>query len=127
MEEILLVIIQFLIEVVGQVLLELPFEFGDWRRSELERGSWQRYTAALLLGGLIGGISLWFFPHTMLHQPWLRLANLVAAPLLSAALAHTIASSRMPQRSHIVPAVHGWTAFCFTLGVATVRFAYTSH
>ncbi|GAB3253084.1 hypothetical protein GCM10027296_20090 [Chitinimonas naiadis] len=127
MEEILILIAQFLIEVVAQVLIELPFEFSKGRKDRPEEGSWLRYMVFLFIGGLAGGVSLYFFPGTLLHQPWLRVANLLVAPLLSAALAQAIAEHRRDANPFISPSVHAWTAFWFTLGLAGVRFAYVQH
>jgi hypothetical protein len=126
-EELLIAIIQFLCEVIAQSIGFLPFGFyprDDYsdtsRRSVL--------TVAAFLGGLAcGGASVFFIPHSFLHQSWLRVASLVASPLLAGAIAWWMAELRISYKPHLIPRHHFWYAFTFTLGLSLYRFTHVQH
>ena len=119
MEEILILIIQFLVEGVGQALLELPFDFAT-SKSEA------KFTSgflAIIVGGVIGGLTLLIFPHSLVKHAWLRCLNLIASPLLSYAISKRLAMNRLD----VSPVAHARLAFLFTFGLAAIRFAYASY
>lgn len=127
MEEIIIIVIQFVIEVVGQALIELPLDWATRNPKKPETGSFVRYLVFLTLGGIVGALSIIFVPRTMLHSPGLRIANLVLSPILAAAIAQAFASRKVPKNLFIEPKVHARSAFWFTLALAAVRLAYANH
>lgn len=127
-EELLIVIIQFLFETVLESLIYWPFEsaadqlFGSRPARRSSRGSVP--LIAGIGGGVLGGISLVVWPHTWLHSPLLRIANAVSAPLISAGSAWLIASHRARHRDRSSPRDQALFGFTFTLAFVLVRFAW---
>ncbi len=127
MEELIIIVIQFVVEVVGQALVQIPFDCITRNPKKPEEDSLWRYVLFLSGGSAVGWGSVGILPRTMLHLSGLRIANLVLAPMVAAAVARLIASSRSKRNPFIEPKVHGWSAFWFTLGLAAIRFAYAKH
>ena len=127
MEEVLVAIIQFVFEVAAQSIGWLPF--GYYPRDDYsDRGSRIFLTVLAFLGGVAcGGASIFFLPHSYLHYAWLRIASLVASPLVAGGIAWCVAEMRVPYRPHVVPGLHFWYAFTFTLGLSLYRFAHVQH
>lgn len=126
MEELLVVIAQFFLELLFDGLSFQPF---DWVSDWLDIDDWLESPYALcavfcILGVGVGWASLHFFPHTLLHHGWLRIANLGAAPLLSAYVGQGTARRRAANGSLVVPRERFWMAFWFSLGVTATRFAF---
>lgn len=129
MEEILVAIFQFLLELIGQTLvwnvLYLPFDFSSFRDFPTGRAG---YTVLAFLGGLIcGWILLIPFPSTSIHLPWLRIATLIASPVLAGSISYVVAELRAGLGHTVESRHHFWYGFTFTLGLAIVRFAYAHH
>jgi hypothetical protein len=127
LEEIIIVIIQFLVEVVAQALVDIPVDCATRNPKKPEEESFVRYFLFLVGGGLVGWCSIALFPRTMLHQTVLRIANLVLSPIIAAAIARSIAIYKRPKNPFIEPKIHAWSAFWFTLALAAVRLAYAKH
>ena len=126
MEEFLVLLIQFVIEVLFESLGYLPFEWATTRKDRGPRESiGGACTAWLLIGALVGGASLIFLDHSLLHHAWLRIANLVVAPVCAGCIAEVFAARRRATRPWIEPRHQFWYAFWFSFGIAAVRFAYT--
>ena len=128
MEEILIVITQFLFEFTLDVLGSFPFDWPSRNRTkpESERVFLSRFI--WFCGGCaLAGVSLVVSKHSIIAIPALRIANLVLAPLVSAYLSQAIASYRAQENRFIIPRNHFWQAFSFTLGLVLIRFAYATH
>lgn len=127
MEDILTIIIQFLLELLGEALLNLPFDWPSRRRGRLESDSPFRRSLPWLAGGcLLGLASLWVLPHSLIPLPALRIATLLLAPLLSGMLSYWLTVQRSRNNANLRPRNHFWQAFGFTAGLAAVRFACTA-
>jgi hypothetical protein len=128
MEELLIVLVQFLFEFALDVLINLPFNWPSKKRGRPGPDAiWIWCILWFGLGCLLAGISLLVMRHSIISLPTLRVANLVAAPIASAYLSQAIASHRARENAFIVPRNHFWQAFWFTLGLTLVRFAYAAH
>ncbi len=127
MEELLTVIIQFVLELLLEVLANLPIDWPSRKRSTPESTSvfWQ---CLLWCGGgaLLGGLSLLLLPHSLIQLPPLRIANLLLAPLLSGAVSWWLTQQHSRRNANLLPRYHFWRAFGFTLGLVALRFAYAS-
>jgi hypothetical protein len=129
MEELLIVVLQGLFEVLLDVLSYLPF---DLSRSASPSSSTRRDTDDLLagcflwfMGGCVaGGLSLLVFDRSFLPTRKLRIANLVAAPVMAGFVSRTIARRREARGAFADPRRSFWQAFSFSLGVVLVRFAW---
>jgi hypothetical protein len=127
MEELLIVIIQFLFEFALNVLANIPFDWPSRDRATPEpEGITLRCFLWFCGGCLIAGASLLIVKHTIIAISALRMANLVLAPIASAFLSQSIAGHRARDNPFIVPRNHFWQAFWFTLGLVLIRFAYAS-
>ena len=127
-EEILIIIIQFLFEVILNSIVNIPFDWPSKNRLTPEPESiWYVCFLWFLGASFLGWVSLFFFKHTLITISSLRVANLILAPLLSAYISKAIATRRAESNQYIVPQNHYWQAFWFTLGFTMVRFAYATH
>ena len=125
MEELLIALIQFVIEVLAQSLISLPFDYCTTRDGPMSRATVA--TLALIGGALVGGVSVALVPFSMLQSSWLRVASLLGSPLVAGWLGHRIATRRADRGDAVEPVDHFWYAFAFTFGLAAVRFAYAHH
>ena len=126
MEELLIFMLQiaaeFLVEVLGSVPFDLMFSRGSNDREERE--SWE-IIGCLCLGVFLGGCSLIVAPTTLLHQPWLRMINLFAAPICSGYVSYGLGLRRYAARGEAGQAEanwHFWYSFMICLGAVAVRF-----
>jgi hypothetical protein len=127
MEEVLVVLFQFLFELILNVLSNLPFEWPSKGRQTPERESiWPVCAIWFMVGCGVGGMSLLLVGYALLQPGWLRIANLVLSPIASGLIAKTLAEQRAPSNPMLVPRNHFWYAFWFSLGVAFTRFAYAT-
>jgi hypothetical protein len=117
MEAFLVVLGEILIEFVVQMALYFPF---DRPGSSSNTGNF----FVLILGGALGGLSLFVFQSTLIDWPALRIANLVVAPLAAGFLFRAVARQRAKKNYGVVPRDHFWRAFWFTLGWLVVRFVW---
>jgi len=123
-EELLVLIIQFLIEVVGQAVVSIPFDCACRIRRKEEHHAFLLSVVFLVIGGMVGAISAAFIP-SLVHVPELRIAGLVVTPLVSGAFGYQIAKWQARTRNpFLVPQFHFWYTFFFALGLVGVRFAY---
>ena len=123
MEELLIMIVQFLVEVVAQVFFELPLDLLTSNTSEKTEVNILRGLLYIFLGGAAGGLSLLFFPDSLIHNSWLRRANLIVAPLIS----YYISKRLSKRKENVDPIIQARLAFIFTFSLVAVRLAYTHH
>lgn len=127
MEEVLIVVLQFLFEFLLEVLGNIPFDWPSRNRSTPEpEGIVLRCLLWFCGGCLLAGLSLLVVRQTMIGVDLLRIANLVLAPVSSAFVSQAIARRRARSNPFIVPRNHFWQAFWFTLGMVLIRFAYAA-
>lgn len=127
MEEVLVLILQFLFELVLNVFTFSSFDFPSQRRRLPEpEVIWGWGLVWFLVGACVGAVSLLVFNHAIINWSVLRIVNLVVSPVVSAYLSQVVAVRRAQSNPNINPRNHFWYAFWFTLGVAIVRFAYVS-
>ena len=125
MEDILIIIIQFLIEFSLEVLPWEPIDWPSRNRSIPEPSTLFLSCFLCFLGGsLLGGLSLIVFRRTLITHSVLRIVNVIVAPIVSASLSGAIARRRARINKYIIPRNHFWRAFWFTLGLVLIRFAY---
>ena len=130
MEEIVALLIQFLLEVGLQLFGSIGFDFAtESRRAKNEKGETKDSDgcgwlfAFAVFGGICGGISLIFAPKLMLPNLGLRVANLVVSPLIAGGLSYLVAAFVWAARGKS-PQHHFWRGFWFALAFGLVRFAY---
>lgn len=127
MEEILIVILQFLFELIVEALSYIPFDWIPRGTSKQEPDSISTRCFFWFCGGcLLAGASLLVFRHTLISVSSLRMANVALAPVASAFFSQAIARRRADSNPFIVPRNHFWQAFWFTAGLTLIRFVYAS-
>jgi hypothetical protein len=127
MEELLIVIIQFIFEFTLNILGNIPFDWSSRNRTTPEPDSIVFPCFLWFCGGCaLAGISLLIARHSLITLPALRIVNLVIAPVTSAFISRAIARHRAINNPFIIPNNHFWQAFSFTLGLVIIRFAYAS-
>ncbi len=126
MEEILVVIIQVVLEVGLQIFGSIGLDFatssrGNSPTTEEEGCGW--LLAFGVAGGVCGGLSLIPYPKALLPWAGLRIANLIAAPLLAGELSSLAVRYVFTQRSWD-PRHHFWRGFWFAMCFGLIRFTY---
>jgi hypothetical protein len=125
-EDLIVVIVQFTFEVIVSAFAGAPFGFCIRKPSQPESSSAGYQVVFALAGGLLGYASAYLLPFKILPYSWLRLLNLVVAPVAGGYVAKTIATRRAKADPLIEPNVHFWNAFWFILPFALLRLAYVA-
>ncbi len=125
MEDLILVILQFLFEFLLEIFSNLPFDWPLSRKDGWEAANLTgKCLTFFLLGCGLAIISMLVFKRTWISHPALQILNLVLAPIISAFISQAIARRRSRRHPDVIPRDHFWQAFWFTLGLVFVRFAY---
>ena len=82
-EILLQIVAEFIFEVIGRGLKQ-PFS----RRAKV--GPVAASVAYALCGAAMGGLTLLAFPHTLIRNPHLRLANLIVGPFVAGLAMHLV-------------------------------------
>jgi hypothetical protein len=128
--EMLIVVLEFLGELVLQFVIEGLAELGirtvsePFRRRPI-RNPWLAALGYLLLGGIAGGISLLIFPTSMITSRKLRWANLFLTPLVAGLLMASLGAWRKRRQQVLVRLDRFSYGFLFAFGMALVRFFWT--
>ncbi len=133
MEELLIALLSGGIEFIIEVLAYFPWDILLWNNRE-RRGppeikddsDFIFASVGLGLGAVLGGLSLLAWRQTMLPHPWLRVCNVLVAPLVSGYLARQVARRRQRRGLNSNPRLHFSFALAITLGLVLVRFIYAS-
>ena len=132
MEELVALLIQFVLEVGLQLFGSIGLDFAtESRRGRGEQGKAEEHDGCgwlalfAVFGAICGAISLIFAPKLMLPNLGLRVANLVASPLVAGGLSYLVAAHVWAARG-ASPRHHFWRGFCFALAFGLVRFAYAN-
>lgn len=125
MEELLILILQIFGEVVLQILGSGMLDVMTWsweNEDSLRSQGCALVLIMCILGGLLGWLSVWMVPHTLLPWAWLRIANLLIGPASSAWVSWRIAKWRMKRGAHTDPSTHAQIAGLACAGMVVVRF-----
>jgi hypothetical protein len=127
--EVLLALLQFLGEVLLQLAGQALAELGWYSIREAMAPSRPplriaRILGHVVLGAVLGGLSLLVLPKRLATGTALRVATLVLAPLVSALA--TIPVAELLRRLRRTPDTQWWfeNAYVFGLAFAVVRFFY---
>ena len=119
------------IEFIVEILAIFPWDLLLWnyreRRGPPEIKGDSVVVVVLVglgLGAVLGLFSLLIRHQTMLPYPWLRIGNLLIAPLVSGLLARQVAVRRRKRGLNSNPRLHFAFALAITLALVLVRFIY---
>ncbi len=123
MEILLELLLEFVIQMIGEVL----FELGLHALAEPFRRPPDPWLAALgyaLFGGILGGLSLWVFPHHAVASAGWRLVNLLFTPILAGVGMSLIGTWRARRGQPLLRIDRFAYGFLFALCLALVRFQW---
>lgn len=120
--------LEFLFEVFGeflfQILLEALAEAGLHALSDPLRkppNPWLAALGYLLLGTLVGGVSVLVFPHNMVPVPW-RISNLLVTPVAAGVMMSALGAWRERRGQDRIRIDRFSYGYLFAFGLALVRF-----
>jgi hypothetical protein len=123
------IILELLLELIFQVFGELLVELGLHSLAEpfrREPNIWVAVLGYLLLGGVVGALSVWLVPQHLTRDGWPRLANLVVTPVI-AGFAMTLLGLWRARRGDPVLRIDRFACgYLFALTVAVVRYNFAS-
>jgi len=126
-EEIVVLLIQFVVEILLQAVVYLPFDFSFYRDEKSgERSGCGWMSVYLILGGGLGALSLLIAPRLLLDSIALRVGNLILAPLAAGGLSWAVSEWRRGRGAVVCPRSHFWFGFWFALAFGGVRLAYAA-
>ena len=113
---------EFLLQVVGEVLVELGLHSlaEPFRRPP---NPWLAALGYLLIGAVLGGLSLLVFPSNLVPPPW-RAVNLVVTPLAVGGLMALMGAWRVRQGPSAWRIDRFAYGYLFALALALVRFFF---
>jgi nitroreductase len=124
-------LIELLVEVFGELLLQLLFEglaeiglhvFRKPDGGQADRGAWLRALGYGLLGLLAGGLSLWLRPQSFIHSSLGRLGNLLLVPVAMGLAMAIVGAWRKRRGQQILGIDHFAYGYVFALGMSLVRY-----
>lgn len=124
------IVLEVLFEFFGEIILQVVFEalteaglhFLKRPQPTEPPAPWKLVLGYIVLGLVVGGISLLIVPGSFLHSEKLRIANLVLAPIASGFAMVFIGKLRI-RRGQTLLAVDRFSyGFIFAFAMAAVRF-----
>lgn len=118
-------LLEFLIQILGEVLLELGLHAlaEPFRRPP---NPWVAAVGYALFGAALGGISLLLFPRYMVAGPALRWVNLLVTPVVAGVCMSLLGAWRSRRGQAIVRIDRFSYGYLFAIFFAAVRFAWAS-
>jgi hypothetical protein len=115
------VLVEVIFSVVGEIACELGLEALIASGREARTNAPLAAVGALLLGGIVGGISVLIFPSPFVKAPRIPGASLVLAPLIAGFAIHLF--GRLRRRQGTTPTFLGTFAggAVFAFAVALIR------
>src|SRR5947207_12588393 len=126
MEEVIWFILEFLLDLFGNVVIQLLFETVGEAGAHLLghlMGEPQRVRPGaaalgyLLLGGAAGGLSLFPFPSPLVHPSRWHGISVLVAPIITGLVMHTLGTIRRRHDMELVRLDTFTDAFLFALGL----------
>lgn len=125
MEDLLVLILQFVFEFLFNVLVDLPFDWPSKKQKGPEISALFVDCIVLFFAGCgVGWLSLHVVPNAFIKFPALRMANFFLAPVTAAFISQHLARRAAKANDFVEPRNHFWRAFWFTLALVFVRYAH---
>lgn len=125
MELIVELLLEFLIQVFGELLFELGLRSiaAPFRK---ESNPWLAAIGYAFLGAVCGGISLWLFPQHMVAHPTWRLLNLGITPVAAGLSMSLLGAWRANRGQDLIRIDRFSYGYLFAMGLGLVRFAWAT-
>lgn len=127
MEEALILILQFIAEVLFQAFGSQLLDFSlFWRKEPSSQASVLIgiFLSLFVIGGFLGWLSLFPLHHTLLPWGWLRMANLIVGPVSSGYVSWLIARWHQKKNPDVHPWFHAAVAAVICFGFVLFRFTF---
>jgi RsiW-degrading membrane proteinase PrsW (M82 family) len=123
--ELLLMLLEFVLEIVAEALMDLGLRaIARFFNAQRFENPWFAAIAYILLGTLMGGVSLMLFPHPIMHPSKIHGISLMIGPML-AGLVMSVVGSMLRRRDKEVTQLESFRyGFTFAFGMALVRFLF---
>ena len=116
---------EFLIQIFGELIAEF---IGHCLKEPFKRPKpihpWLAATGYGIFGALVGAISLWMLPSLFISAGWLRIASLIATPLLAGLMMERLGAWREMKGQATIRLDAFSYGFVFALSMAIVRFTW---
>jgi hypothetical protein len=125
------------LELVLEILLEAAFEFAaDFLGALVLRGIAEIFNTSefknplvacigyVFLGGLAGGLSLFFIPHHLVHPSKVPGLSVVISPILAGFGMSLVGSTLRKRNKNAMQLENFGYGFAFAFGMALVRFCF---
>jgi fluoride ion exporter CrcB/FEX len=127
--EILYGILQLFGEVILQLVFEFLVEFGARGAADAfqRRSPLHPVIAAIsygILGGLAGWLSLWIAPDSLIDREWLRLLNLFVTPIVAGGVMAWLGAWRAKRNQELIRLERFSFGFLFAAAMALVRYVW---
>lgn len=125
MEEIIVLMLSFVGELLIESLVYFPWDifmasYERKKEGEINKFGW--CVISLFFGIGIGYVSLLLLPKIIIQYSWLRILNLILAPLIAGAIAVNMSKRREQKELTTNNKLHYLIGFLFTLGLVSVRY-----
>ena len=125
MEEVIVLVLQWIIEVLFEIATYFPFDLIGHSRDSGAKTTFGGWVFAYAIIGIAIGVTInWIHPQIFLQSSVFRIANIIIAPFLSGYLSYRLSKWRSLKNPEIKPGRHFFFAAAFTLGIVFVRFFY---
>lgn len=115
---------EFLLQVVGEALVELGFQ-SLAEPFQKPSNPWLAAIGYALFGAILGGLSLLAFPNNLVPEPW-RLMNLIATPFVVGGLMVAMGAWRARRGQSVLRIDRFAYGYSFALALALVRFFFAA-
>ncbi|MGB4812714.1 MAG: hypothetical protein WBP13_09605 [Methylophilaceae bacterium] len=125
MEIILQIFFEFLIQIIGEILFEFGLHsFGEpFRR---QPNPWLAALGYVLIGAVIGGISVIIFPNHLVHLKTYQLVNLIVTPIIAGVCMAAIGAWRVRHGQTFFRIDQFAYGYLFALVIAVIRFLFAT-
>ena len=113
---------EFLLQVLGEALVELGFH-SLAEPFQKPPNPWLAAMGYALFGAMLGGLSLLVFPNNLVPEPW-RLVNLFATPIAVGGLMVAMGAWRARRGQPVLRIDKFAYGYLFALALALVRFFF---
>ena len=124
------ILFELLFEIFGEILIQIAFQalaevgLHFFRRPDASpKKPWMLGIGYAVLGAIVGGISLWLHPTSLIHSSLGRIANLVLGPIAAGLAMAIIGAWRQRQGQQLLGLDRFAYGYIFAMAAALVRFS----
>ncbi|PTT92033.1 hypothetical protein DBR42_02780 [Pelomonas sp. HMWF004] len=114
---------ELLFQIVGEVLVELGLHSLDPPFRQ-QPNVWLAVLGYVLLGGLLGALSLWAWPDHLTRDGWPRLLNLVVTPVIAGLVMSLLGRWRARRGDPVLRIDRFACGYLFALALSVVRLNF---